>query len=258
MTSESWDPYGPLAEFYDLDLGDFDDDLGLYLGFAKHAEGPVLELGCGTGRVALALTAEGHEVTGIDLSEAMLEVARAKAAQFERSPEFTHADMRSFDLGRQFALAIVPLGGIRHLLTLEEQTSTFASVRHHLVPGGLLVLDLPAWHTLPWEPEPGPLHLEWTRRYDQGGATVTKFSSVHPDPAAQIQYLTMLFDEHDPDGVVRRLSVEMPLYTFTRSELKLLLDQAGLAPVGWYGSYDLGPYDSNSARLIVIAQRGGA
>lgn len=254
-SAASGDLYASLAGYYDLDFGALDDDLGLYLGFAQRGAGPVLELGAGAGRVSLALAAAGHEVIGVDTSEAMIELARTKARELsvDARTRFVLADMRSFDLGRRFELIVVPFSSFRHLLTPGDQAATLERVRAHLAPGGLLVLDLPAWHALSWEPVPGPLQLEWTRPHPATGALVTKLTAVRPEPAAQLQHLTIIYDVRDADGVVRRVLTEMPLYTYTRRELELLFDRAGLAPAGWYGSYDLAPYDSDSRRLIAVA-----
>ncbi len=257
MTTASADLYAPIAAFYDLDLDGFDDDIGLYLGFAERRGGPVLELGSGTGRVALALAELGHDVTGIDASEAMIGPARAAARRRGLEAQFVLADMRSLDLGRRFGLIICPLSGFRHLLTPNDQAAALAGVRRHLAPGGLLVLDLPSWHDLPWEPHPGPLVLEWTRSHPESGHLVSKFVSVRPEPAAQLHHLTIIYDSHDGEGIVRRAMAELPLYTYTRRELELLFDDAGLTPAGWYGSYDLEPYTSDSRRLIAVAEGAG-
>ena len=73
------------ARFYDLDYDSFQDDVPFYLGLAEHAGGPLLELGCGTGRLLVPLARAGFEITGVDLSEGMLQVARGKVAGLGRA-----------------------------------------------------------------------------------------------------------------------------------------------------------------------------
>ena len=109
--------YDLFARLYDFEHADLQDDIGLYLEFAARCDGPVLELGCGTGRVSLALVEAGHRVTGIDNSSAMLVLARLHAAAAGVSAQvlFRHEDVRSLDVEASFALAVFPLNGFLHL-----------------------------------------------------------------------------------------------------------------------------------------------
>ncbi len=107
---------------------------------------PLLEIGCGTGRVLLPLARAGHEITGLDLSPHMIERCRAKLDTEQQEVRdrvrVLTADMTSFDLHRRFAMVISPFGGFHHLLTVEQQLSCLACCRAHLAPRGTLVLDL--------------------------------------------------------------------------------------------------------------------
>src|SRR5512135_1666646 len=115
--------YTPFAELYDLFYGDFREDIDMYRGFAERTGGPILEVGSGTGRVALALAEEGHAVVGLELSEAMRAVAQRKAdrAGVADRVEFIAGDMRHFKIDQYFGLIIVPLNTFLHNLTLEDQ-----------------------------------------------------------------------------------------------------------------------------------------
>ena len=142
------------AEVYDAIYAGREDTRFWRTMAAAAAGRPILELGCGTGRALLPVARDGHEVTGIDLSERMLDVCRAKllrepAAVRERV-RLLVADMTSFDLGRRFALVTVPFASFQHLLTVEQQLACLERCRAHLLPRGLLVLDLP-------NPDPAPL-----------------------------------------------------------------------------------------------------
>src|SRR3990172_5166119 len=96
-----------LAELFDLDYGDFTDDLSFYEQLARRGEGPVLELGVGAGRVAVHLARAGSEVWGIDSSEAMLARARCKAGpELAERLHLAPGDMRDFELGRRFDLVL--------------------------------------------------------------------------------------------------------------------------------------------------------
>lgn len=119
-------------------------DISFYLDLARRAGGDVLEIGVGTGRVALELAREGIGVTGLDLSADMLAIAAEKAAAnglVERL-RLECGDMRSFDLAREFGLAIVPFRAFQILLTPEDQLAALAAFRRHLRIGGFLALHL--------------------------------------------------------------------------------------------------------------------
>ena len=114
------DPFGAYARFYDLDVGQIDDDLFMIREFAARTGSPILELACGTGRVLLPLAREGHHLTGVDVSPAMLELARQKldAEGLASRVDLVQQDMRHLDLDRRFNLALVALSSFCHLLSL--------------------------------------------------------------------------------------------------------------------------------------------
>src|SRR4051794_31621125 len=100
------DPYSPIAEIYDFSYDGFDEDVDFYENLARAGNGTVLELGAGSGRVAIPLAAHGYKVTGIDTSESMLAKARERAATARKRKggaiELLAEDMTSFDLGKKF------------------------------------------------------------------------------------------------------------------------------------------------------------
>ena len=135
-----------LAELYDAVYADCADIAFWQTVVPAVNAGPLLELGCGTGRVLLPLARTGHEVVGIDLSEPML--ARGRTKLKEEPPvvrgrvTLLEGDMTSFDLGRRFAQIYCAFGSFHHLRTVEEQLACLERCRTHLLPGGTLVLDL--------------------------------------------------------------------------------------------------------------------
>ncbi|MFQ5879466.1 MAG: methyltransferase domain-containing protein, partial [Dehalococcoidia bacterium] len=251
------DPLDTIARYYDLDMGDYDADVSMYEGFARRLDAPVLELGVGTGRVAIPLARAGLSVVGIDSSAAMLAAALAKVDDdIVGRLRLVPADMRGFDLGRQFGLVFCALGGFCHLETVDDQLSALAGARRHLLPDGLLVVDLPAFDPSAWEPGARSLVHEWTRRHHHLGPTVSKFSSVEADLVTQSQRLTYIFDEVDEAGAVHRYTAVLRLRHVFRYEMEHLLARAGLRLHNVYGSYDLEAFDARSQRLIFVAGRG--
>lgn len=245
------------ARFYDLDYEPFQDDVALYLGFAERTGGPLLELGCGTGRLLLPLARAGFSITGVDMSPRMLEVAQAKvdAAGLDDQITLVQADMREVNLPQQYRLAFIAINSFMHLVTLEDQLAALRTWRKLLLPGGLLLIDVD---------NPDPRHLlEADGRLDlQGrwfdpdtGATVLKHMSRTLDAARQLQHVLFIYDEVFPDGQVRRTLAPFQARYLYRYEGELLLNKAGFTPEQVYGSYDLDSYGSDSERMIFVARR---
>lgn len=250
------DPYARLADLYDLAYGDFTDDLAMYESFARRCRGPVLELGAGTGRVALALARAKVSVVGIDSSEAMLARGRTKAGRaLARRLELVLADMRDFDLDREFELVVCPASGFHHLLTTDDQLRCLGCVRRHLVPGGLFVAHLRSLTAVGWDEAPHAV-LEWVRTDPETGDTVSKMVSMRNDGAAQVQHVTHVYERTEPSGVPKeRRLLEFDLRIIGRYEVELLLEKAGLELTHVYGDYDLGPYTHDSQHMIIVARR---
>ncbi|MFH1805858.1 MAG: class I SAM-dependent methyltransferase [Pseudomonadota bacterium] len=122
----------------DLDRRLFEDPVPFYGEQARQSGGPVLELGCGTGRIAGAIADTGIAVEGLDLSEPMLARARRKYPDLV----WHQGDMSDFDLGRKFALVIIPFRGFQELTSVAQQRACLARAFDHLRPGGRLVMDL--------------------------------------------------------------------------------------------------------------------
>jgi SAM-dependent methyltransferase len=123
--------------WHDVECAAYDADLPLWRELAEGAGGPVLDVGAGTGRVALDLAARGHEVTALDLDPQLLAELRTRAGDLP--VKTTQADAREFSLDRRFALIIVPMQTIQILGGPEARASFLRSARAHLEPGGLLV-----------------------------------------------------------------------------------------------------------------------
>jgi SAM-dependent methyltransferase len=246
--------YTSFAELYDLFYDDFTDDIEMYRGFAERTGGSILEVGSGTGRVALALAGEGHNVVGLELSEAMRAVARRKAdrAQLTDRVEFIAGDMRRFKLDRHFGLIIAPLSTFLHNLTLDDQLATLRSIKQHLKPGGLLVLDCF---------NPDPAHAEDDRKLivqrsvidrDRGQAALLMLSRA-TDWGQQLQEIIYFIDRPDQNGVVQRAVLPAAFRFIFRYEMQLLLKLGGFDLKEVYGSYALDPFEAGSDKLIALA-----
>jgi SAM-dependent methyltransferase len=247
--------YALLARYYDLENAGFTEDLDFWLGLAEAHGDPVLELGCGTGRVLLNLARRGYSITGVDDAPEMLARLEAKlnaasSRHLAHPPVLIQASMEAFEAAGPFRLAIVPFNTFMHLLTLEDQLAALGRIHQHLAPGAILALDVINPAEAYAAPEQG-LTLE--RTFADGDATVQQFASVALDRAAQLARITWLYDATAPDGALHRTTVPLTLrYTFP-GEMRLLLERAGFAPDHFYGDYDRSPFVDGAPRMLVLA-----
>ena len=251
------DLYEGFSPFYDLDLGGREDDLLLLEQFCARCGSPILDLGCGTGRLLLPLARKGYRLTGVDLSPTMLARARRKlgAEGLEGRVVLVEQDMRALGLPERFDLAFCVCNSFMHLLTLEDQLAALGGVLAHLNPGGLLLLDLfnPDLSRL-LEP-PGQLTLEKVMTDPETGHRVLKTHARRVDRGQQIMHVTYLLDEVDDQGHVLRTVFPFSLRYLFRAELELLLRYAGFELEAVYGSHDLDEFTGESERMIAVARR---
>ena len=129
--------HDPQVVWHDVECGDYRADLELWRELAAGRDGPILELGCGTGRVTLDLAAHGHEVTGLDSDPALVRALSARARERGLDVRAHVGDARSFALERRFALVLAPMQVIQLLGGPSGRRAALAAVRRHLRPRGL-------------------------------------------------------------------------------------------------------------------------
>ncbi len=253
------DTMNRIARFFDAEYADYMEDLPALQAYAQRTGGPLLELGCGTGRLLIPLAQAGYQVTGVDLSDAMLDLARAKIAAAGMADRVTlmQGDYASAPLGGPYQLAFCVMNTFLHLLTTDEQLAALRHWRRHLAPRGLLLLDL-------FQPDPRHLaeldgRLVWDKTWQDptSGATVMKFVVCVADPARQVLHVTMIYDEIAADGTLRRTVGPYDIRYMARPEAESLLERAGYVLEAVYGDWELGPLAGNSDRLILVARRRG-
>lgn len=226
------------AELYDLVLGGLDFDLAYWIEVGRTAGGPVLEVGCGTGRVLLPLLEAGVDADGVDLSPPMLERAREKAAAKGFRPTLVAADMADFTMPRRYARAICAFNAFAHADGPGAQIATLRCVREHLLSGGALVLHLSYPSPRYWlEPDGEPV-LEAEARHPARGTTLQLWDARFKDPVAQRQRSENEVRELDAGGRViasRRLASDQRwVYP---PELELLFRVAGYSRWALYGGF---------------------
>lgn len=240
-----------LASFYDLVYEGVQGDVEWCRRLARDAGGPILELGCGTGRVAVPLARDGHHVVGLERSPAMLDRARERARAAGVPLELREGDVRDFAFDETFSLVLILLNTF---LTLEpdERWACLARAREHLSAAGRLVIHV-------FQPDPekivgadGAARQEGS--FDLGeGRRVNVFSSSRA--TIERTNATWWFDESGPEGVVRRYERAATLHYLYRREAELLFSAAGYEIEAIHGDYDGSPADDRSPRLLIVARR---
>lgn len=130
------------AVWHDVECASYRADLELWRELAAAADGPVLDLGCGTGRVALDLAERGHDVTGVDADPALVRALASRARERGLRVHAQVADARTLALGARFALAIAPMQVVQLLGGEDARASMLAAARLHLARGALLAVAI--------------------------------------------------------------------------------------------------------------------
>jgi SAM-dependent methyltransferase len=250
-----------LARLYDLDLVDDPGDLDLYLALAGRTGGPILELGAGSGRLAVPLAAAGHRVTAVDNEPAMLDRARRRAR--DEGPvvvdrlELVEADLLDLEpAGKPIhKLAFIGLNTLFLLADRDAQQRAFLAMARHLAPGGLAVADV-------WLPDAddlarfdGRLILEYVRTDPDTGNLVTKTAAAEHDSTTSCVELTTLFEEGLPGAAPIRWIRRDRLRLVSPDELRRFAEAAGLEVEIIAGSYDLQAIAAGDDRAIIVAVR---
>jgi len=233
--------------FYD-EVNRFDSDLAFYRARCAEAQGPVLELCCGTGRLTVPLAADGVDIEGLDASESMLARAREKAQAKGVDIRWHQADMRDFSLDRRFGLVCAPFNSLQCLYTLDDVEAVFAACRHHLTPGGRFVFDVfnPDFHVI-HEREQG-----WTevkRFTSRAGLPVVISERCRYDAALQVNRATWWIQEGD-----RFREEQLDMRCFYPQELQALVRLFGFRTVAVYGDFDGSPFVSASPKQILVCE----
>jgi SAM-dependent methyltransferase len=257
------DEYARIAELYDHVPAYRDRaDVEFFVTAAREVGGPVLEIGCGTGRVLLPVARAGVAVVGLDGSAAMLAVCRrkleAEPAAVQARVRLVESDMRAFDLDARFPLATMPFRPFQQLLTVDDQVAALACVRRHLAEGGRLILDVfnPSLEALV-RPTPTAEQSEGPATDLPGGGRLERtVRIVSHDRPAQVIRSELIYHVTRADGGRDRLVHEVALRYLFRFELEHLLARAGFVVEQLYAGYDRAPYGSiYPGELVFLVRR---
>lgn len=251
----------PWAEYYDILHRGLPGEAHFYVMAAVLQSRPVLEIGCGTGRVCIPMAMSGADVTGMDISPAMLALCRDKARQlrpFKGKLSLLRGDMRRFRLDRRFGLVAMPYRALMHCLTPEEQLACLECVRAHLEPGGEALLNL--WAARPRDlaafPPGKSVHEKpvLMATHDIPGETtrLRHYYDAWRDDHLQLIHERHRLDEVGPRGkILHRQPLSLTRAWITPREMSHLAARAGFDVVEWTGDFDGSPFDGRSTEMIL-------
>ncbi len=225
------------------------EDLPFYLELAARQGGPILELGCGTGRVLEPLSAAGNQVFGLDIDFSMLDYLRRRMMQTGAQPlPVFQADMCSFCLRESFPLILLPCNTYSALAP-EIRQGTLEQVRRHLSPAGIFTVSLPNPSILSELEEEAEAEIEDEFSLSSGEAVQVSSSWKREENRAEIIWQ---YDLLQPDGRIERISMQAIQYIHPPEVYRKEFTQCGLSVQSVYGDFDFSPYDEESPNLIFL------
>jgi ubiquinone/menaquinone biosynthesis C-methylase UbiE len=225
-------------------------DAAFYRQMAHRAGGPVLELGCGTGRVLLPIARDGIGCVGLDASPAMLEILRAKAPP--PNLELVLGRMEQFDFGeRRFSLITMPFRAMSHLHDVETQLAALDCIRRHLAPSGVFAFDVfdPKLERMALAAEPE--HI--AAKFMHDGVEIRRWDSVQRDHSRQVMKMRFRFEGGPPETTG---SGEVQMRWFYRFELEHLLVRGGFSRLTFFGGFDGRPWRAGGETIVLAATNG--
>jgi SAM-dependent methyltransferase len=253
------DSYLVAAKYYDAAYDAMNlVDAPFYVDLAKETGGPVLEIGCGTGRVLLPTAREGIEIYGLDNSAPMLAVLKQNIAR--ENPEVQknitlHAgDMRDFRLNRKFALVTIPFRPLQHMFTVPDQVAALKSAAAHVEDGGILAFDVyyPRFERLPLGIAEEILEAEWSPPSAPDTVIRRYYRKDSYDKINQSFSLTFIFRTYRAGELVLEEREGLKMAGYTYPHLRALFVLAGLEPMAEYGSFAKTPLDNAAQEMIFL------
>jgi SAM-dependent methyltransferase len=232
-------PYDAIAELYDPWSVSVVEDVGFYLEEARRSGGPVVELGVGTGRIAIPIAAEGIRVIGVDSSRRMLEVCAQRAALAGVDVDLRLGDLREPPVRERVPLVICPFRSLLHMHTHEDRLEVLAAVRNLLRPGGRFVFDV----FTPGADDIAQTHDRWLER-EPGIYELARWDEVQR---------TLTLTVRGPEG-----ETTMALAWLAPDEWRALLEEALFEIEACYGWFDRTPLKSGDDSVWIARKPAGS
>ncbi|MFW5946729.1 MAG: class I SAM-dependent methyltransferase [Candidatus Natronoplasma sp.] len=239
------------GKHYDAMHQHLEDDIEFYIDCVEKYGEPVLELACGTGRVTLSLAKKGIDVTGIDISEVMLQRGRHKAEEKDLRLKLVQADMTDFSFDRTFNTILLPVNTLQTLLELEEHEALFSTVHDHLSEGGRFIFQIfnPDLDILTRDPKEKFDVIEYEDPYGRGEIQVKESTRY----ASSTQILQMTWYYYLEDELYKE--IDWKLRILFPKEIDALLKLNGFEVENKYGDHDGSEFTDESGIQLIVAKK---
>ncbi|MEZ4813178.1 MAG: class I SAM-dependent methyltransferase [Caldisericia bacterium] len=227
---------------YDARNYKLESEIDFWLSEANESNGEVLELCCGTGRVAIPIAKTGRKVSGVDISDSMLSQAKKKAGDENIDIEWIKSDIREFDLEKKFGMIYIPFNSFLHLQKNEDAEKLFKNVKKHLAKDGKFYLTIfnPDLSILSQNPLHRRLHDEIID--PDSGEKIRIEESVNYDKETQINHVTLYFKFEG--GIEKTEPLDIRIYY--PQEIDTLLKYNGFKIESKFGDYKKSKFTSDS------------
>ncbi len=223
------------------------DDIPFYEHWAKQTNGPILELACGTGRIAKHLIESGFNYTGLDLSSVFIDYCRSNFP----NGKFTTGDMCDFNLGQKFDLIFIPFNSFLHLYKEDEMTQCLKSIQNHLSDNGKFLLDI-------FVPNPEFLYRDPDKKYEEmtiihpNGGECTVWQKNQYKEETEINHIHWFFNRGNIEPMDEYDFDMRMIYPDTMD--RVLSDSDFTIEEKW-GDYDGEPFDETSLLQLYICSK---
>jgi SAM-dependent methyltransferase len=251
--------YKNTAKLYDLDQRDnLTADIPFYLEYANRQNGKILELGCGTGRVSIELAKAGYFVTGLDLSETMLEIYKDKIKllpkNIQERIDLINGNMANYNIEQKFSLIIAPFRAFQVLTNNNDINSCLKCIKNHLDNNGIFILNVFRPSKILDESWCSGENIQWERKIVEDGINIVKKDCREKiDIKNQIIYPKFIYEITDKQGNIEKCIENLELKYYYYNQLKALLETNGYKILEEYGWYDKSEIE-NGRELIMVCK----
>lgn len=253
--------YDKIAEIYDEDMGknESGEDIVFYVQQCLSAQAPILELGCGTGRITLPLIKAGLEVVGIDASLPMLQQLQRKATEQlsileQMRLHYCQMDMSACAFNTHFAFILCPFSAFLYLVDKSAQTETLANIRSHLAPNGLFILDVFV-PNLQMMALPDDHVFHDYERTLADGTVLKRTKTIQKTAIPNVNIITRHYYFLDKAGKEKRtITTKEQIHYYFPNELKNLLQQNGFEVLQVWGNFREQPCDEKTRMAVIICK----